>query len=509
MPPRTPQLRVAYLADLRRRSRAHGGECLEDECVDLTSPMRFRCAFGHEWSTQGRIIRTGSWCPTCAGREPVSHARLQRRARALGGELLSREVPDTRTPLRFRCAEGHEWETRASKVLGGSWCPRCAGRTLLSDLQEFARQRGGQCLSRAYTNGNTPMRWRCAAGHTFEAIWRIVKLGRWCGECRVHRKRLTIAAMQELAAERGGECLASNYLGSNTRLRWRCARGHEWDATPVSVRSGRWCPTCGYRVLGIEFVQQMARERGGRCLADEYVNSREHLTWECSEGHRWLASTDNVLYRESWCPRCAVARTMAERRRQGLERMQAMAAALGGRCLSSEFVDERSTLQWACAQGHRWSATPQTLRYKIWCPVCRGAPRVKKAWKLALARAAKRGGACIGGQDRETTRSALWRCAAGHEFTNSAYRIAAGSWCPLCSGHRLSIEHMRAMAEERGGRCISRKYVDAKTKLQWECDRGHRWWAMPGGLRNAGSWCPQCAWDRLSELKRSDAKDRR
>jgi hypothetical protein len=509
VPPRTPQLLAAYLADLRRRSREHGGECLEDECVGLTSPMRFKCAAGHQWTTQGRIIRTGSWCPICAGKERVTHAQMQRRARALGGELLARTVPDTKTPLRWRCADGHEWVTPASKIRCGSWCPRCAGQTLLQDLQEFAGKRGGLCLSRAYVNGNTPMRWRCAEGHTFTAIWRVVKLGRWCGDCKAVRRRLTIAGMRSLAAERGGECLAPDYLGTNTRLRWRCAAGHEFDATPGSVRSGRWCATCGNRVLGLEFVQQMARERGGRCLASKYVNGRELLTWECGEGHRWRASTDNVRHRGSWCRRCATARNLVEVRRRGLERMQALAAERGGRCLSTEFVNDSTELQWECAEGHRWSALPRWLRYKVWCPKCRGQPKITEAWQTALAQAKQRGGACLGGRNRSTHQVARWRCAAGHEFTNSPYRIAAGRWCPLCSGHRLSIEHMRAMAEERGGRCISRKYVDARTKLQWECDRGHRWWAMPGGLRNAGSWCPQCAWDRLSELRRSDARDRR
>lgn len=509
MPSRTPQLRAAWLADLRRRSREHGGECLEDECIGLTSPMRFECAAGHRWTTQGRIIRMGSWCPICAGRERVTHERLQRRARALGGELLSEGASGTKTPLRWRCADGHEWVTKATKILGGSWCPRCAGRTLLEDLQEFARKRGGVCLARAYVNGNTPMRWRCSAGHTFTAIWRVVRIGRWCGECRVAGKRLTIAGMQALAAERGGECLAPAYLGTTTRLRWRCARGHEFAATPGSVRSGRWCPTCGNRVLGLEFVQKLAAERGGRCLAKKYVNGRELLQWECREGHRWRASTDNVHHNNSWCRRCATARNLVKLRRVGLERMQAIAGERGGRCLSTEFVNDSTELQWECAKGHRWSALPRFLRYKEWCPTCRRAPRIRDVWKSALARAKKRGGACIAGLGGYTNQSARWRCAAGHEFTNVPYRIAEGSWCPFCSGHRLTIEHMRTMAAERGGRCISRQYVDAKTKLQWECGKGHRWWAMPGGLRNAGSWCPQCAWDQLSVLKRSDARDRR
>lgn len=509
MPTRSPQLRAAYLADLRRRSREHGGECLEDECIDLSSPMRFECAAGHRWTTQGRIIRTGSWCPICRGKERVTRAQMQRRARALGGELLSATLPDTKTPVRWRCAEGHEWVARASKIRGGSWCPRCAGRTQLDDLQAFAQARGGRCLSRTYVNGNTPIRWRCAEGHAFEAIWRIVKRGRWCRDCRATRLRLTIAGMQAMAAERGGACLAPAYLGGDTRLRWRCAEGHEFDATPVSVRSGRWCPSCGHHVLGLEFVQQLAKERGGRCLADEYTNGREPLEWECREGHRWSASADNVHNRGSWCRRCAVARITAEKRRVGLERLQALAAERGGRCLSTRYVNETRPLKWECAEGHRWSGTPQAFRYKVWCPKCRDQPKIKDAWKQALALAKERGGACISDPNRPLVRTARWRCAAGHEFTNVPYRIAAGRWCPLCSGHRLTIEHMQKMAEERGGRCISREYFDAKTKLQWECDKGHRWWAMPGGLRNSGSWCPECAWDRLSELRRSEAKDRR
>ena len=40
----------------------------------------------------------------------------------------------------------------------------------------------------------------------------------------------SIAAMQLMAQEHGGDCLSTFYVNNNTKLRWRCAKGHEWEA---------------------------------------------------------------------------------------------------------------------------------------------------------------------------------------------------------------------------------------------------------------------------------------
>lgn len=55
----------------------------------------------------------------------------------------------------------------------------------------------------------------------------------------------TIEAMQQVARERGGRCLSTEYLGKQVRLSWECHRGHVWDSPPSSVvNKGRWCPNC-------------------------------------------------------------------------------------------------------------------------------------------------------------------------------------------------------------------------------------------------------------------------
>ncbi|MGH3055713.1 MAG: zinc-ribbon domain-containing protein, partial [Gaiellaceae bacterium] len=50
--------------------------------------------------------------------------------------------------------------------------------------------------------------------------------------------------MGEIALNRQGKCLSTQYLGSKSKLTWRCALGHSWRAIPASVIQGTWCPVC-------------------------------------------------------------------------------------------------------------------------------------------------------------------------------------------------------------------------------------------------------------------------
>lgn len=36
--------------------------------------------------------------------------------------------------------------------------------------------------------------------------------------------------MQTLAEQRGGKCLAKKFIDDYAPLKWRCAKGHTWDA---------------------------------------------------------------------------------------------------------------------------------------------------------------------------------------------------------------------------------------------------------------------------------------
>jgi len=50
---------------------------------------------------------------------------------------------------------------------------------------------------------------------------------------------------------------------------------------------------------------------------------------------------------------------------------------------------------------------------------------------------------------------------------------------------------MQQFAKRKGGKCLSEEYINAKTKLEWECRKGHRWFATPDNVTR-GTWCPIC-----------------
>nr|KGD05725.1 hypothetical protein DO63_1671 [Burkholderia pseudomallei] len=40
---------------------------------------------------------------------------------------------------------------------------------------------------------------------------------------------------------------------------------------------------------------------------------------------------------------------------------------------------------------------------------------------------------------------------------------------------------------------MSDEYVNARSRLTWQCHRGHVWQANFDNVKNKGKWCPNCA----------------
>ena len=126
-------------------------------------------------------------------------------------------------------------------------------------------------------------------------------------------KKLTIEEMHKIAEEKGGECLSTEYIDGKTKLEWMCAEGHTWEAVPDSIKNaGSWCSKCFAEnlALTIEEMQEIATERGGKCLSTEYVDSGRNLEWVCSEGHTWMATPSSIKHSGSWCSICAGNETL-------------------------------------------------------------------------------------------------------------------------------------------------------------------------------------------------------
>ena len=54
-----------------------------------------------------------------------------------------------------------------------------------------------------------------------------------------------------------------------------------------------------------------------------------------------------------------------------IEDMQEIAKARGGICLSTEYVNNKTKLEWQFSRGHIWKQRPDMIKNdNNWCPIC-------------------------------------------------------------------------------------------------------------------------------------------
>lgn len=252
-------------------------------------------------------------------------------------------------------------------------------------------------------------------------------------------------------------------------------------------------------------LQQAAQAQGGQCLESTYLGDMPHR-FVCALGHAWKARPYRIINEHSWCHQCAnIANGQRRLQQDGLERLQRLAAEKGGTCLSETYTGGTARYRFICAQGHRWDTEGNNVVRGAWCRECAYDDK-REHYRLSdglerLERAARaKGGVCLAQQYVQSKSFYRFRCQQGHEWEATGHRVLRGAWCPQCVYDRkkLGIEIMHQIAEKQGGRCLSTHYVNSRTKLHWECDRGHRWHAIPAAIRK-GHWCPDCA--RMNQIR--------
>ena len=223
---------------------------------------------------------------------------------------------------------------------------RC--KLTLIDAQNIALEKGGQCLSECYINNKSPLHWKCAKFHEWKSALCDIKRGRWCPHCAKCFK-LNIGIAKEIAFKKGNICLSEKYINSYTPLFWQYAKKHEWQAPLERIRNhNSWCSKCvvDTRRVGLDLAKNIARSKNGKCLSDEYINIYTLLQWRCHQGHIWHAVLNTIKNRNSWCPQCAGCSKL------NINIAKEIALKKGGKCLSEKYIDIDSSLLWEYNEGH-------------------------------------------------------------------------------------------------------------------------------------------------------------
>lgn len=165
-----------------------------------------------------------------------------------GFKWLGPEVPNNQTKTWWKCSNGHKFDTTYGAIQSGGGCRFCAGNTkrTQADYRELAQTRGFEWVDTDIVNVDTPTRWKCSDGHEWETTYYNIGKGAHCPECfsQLNRSTKTDEDYYELGKRQGISWLGPFPKNVLTKTCWQCKKGHKWESAYHNVDNGRGCPVC-------------------------------------------------------------------------------------------------------------------------------------------------------------------------------------------------------------------------------------------------------------------------
>lgn len=375
----------------------------------------------------------------------------------------------------------------------------------IKDAQQIAQKKNGICLSEKWSS---KLQWQCERGHSwYDSFGHISKGGCWCPFCSGRRRTSSDMYKEVLnvVQSKQGKCLSETYTNTRELMLFECFNKHQWYASSLNIKQGKWCPYCSkyltenkcryilesllqnkfikYRFTYNEQKLELDGYNSALSLAFEYQGEQHYRL--VKKWHKDLSGFQRQQYRDKkkveYCKRHKINLIIIP---------------------FNIFKNDQDLIEFIADEikknGHY--CLTSNVDFSKFYSACSPLNRLKEI-------AEYRNGNLISNQYNGTHKKLTWTCQNGHCWDATPCSVKSGSWCPECAKNtrwdnrkRINIEFIRTQIMSREGKCLSVKYIDSKTKLQWECAEGHKWTALWDNIRT-GSWCPLCSNKRKGKRK--------
>lgn len=262
----------------------------------------------------------------------------------------------------WKCSNNHYWlESVNSRTNQLNGCPICSGKRIAkgyNDLETWCKNNNMEHLINEWVglddSGNVisihqvsygmkkKVKWKCKYGHEWYAsilnrtqhnskcpvcttggLKGINDLETWCKNNRVIGDKIL---MEWTGETDKNEHVSINEIKpkSNTVLKWRCDKGHEWYSSLAHrTLHDTGCPYCsnrkiitGYNDLETycknkEDMQHLLKEWVGLDESDNRIKMSEfsygsgkRVKWKCKHGHIWITSINHRIAHQTGCTYC-------------------------------------------------------------------------------------------------------------------------------------------------------------------------------------------------------------
>lgn len=210
-----------------------------------------------------------------------NHLEMARKiAQERGGELISEEYINSITKLKLRDKLGNFFMMSFNSLLSGKWSPYEAKRAKdpeyhLEELIKIAESKGGKLLSTEYKGAKNKLKFADSQGREFWSRSDQIKEGNWSPFERGlgFNNEYYINELKEIAEKRGGKIISTQYINSRTKLEFEDRNGERFWATAHSIKKGVWSPFEG---LGIS--EEITRQCLEYIFEQKFIKTRSILT---------------------------------------------------------------------------------------------------------------------------------------------------------------------------------------------------------------------------------------
>ena len=243
-----------------------------------------------------------------------------------------------------------------------------------------------------------------------------------------------------------------------------------------------------------------ALRRSGKCLSGKYLGYMVNLKWECSDGHQWDAPPDRV-FRGSWCPKCAKRKHFTEEKcRYILEQITGLDFPSNRIVLGGGF--EIDLYNADLKVGIEYNGIQHYKFVKGWHKTLDGFYKSQKRDKIKSDRCKELGIDLhvVSYKESKSDENLVYvlkniviDCKIHLTIDNVDFR---GFYKKLSS-----LSGLKKLAQNNGGKCLSKQYINCETDCKFECKKGHVFDMQPKHVKS-GHWCRKCGHGRAGDKNR-------
>lgn len=384
------------LIDAQNIAISRNGLCLSKKYVSFKHKLEWQCSQGHTWNAQFSKIKSGQWCPLCSSGLSERLVRVYFEAAFNTKFIKSRPKwlrIDSNTPLeldgyskKLNLAFEHhgiqhykldgyfiklksDFERRQfldnekirlckendiQLIIVPDLFEKLKLKNLISFIEESANKLN-LTLTKNWTN-----KIDIRQAYTSDEVENLNKL-------------------YSIIKSYKGKIKSFEYSGVTTRITLTCQHNHTWNTNIFYILKGTWCIKCHLaqfhkqNTKSKSYLLQIIKDHGGKLLNTIIIDDKESYKVQCKNGHQWVISRSSLLQKR-WCRTCAFDKQredhMKIHRPNKLKQMHKIAQQRGGLCLSNEYINCNTHLEWKCKCGNIWKSVPHHIVAGHWCPKC-------------------------------------------------------------------------------------------------------------------------------------------